>query len=80
MEIECTANGKYIRGISKNMKAQQIILVVGVLTLFACTPKQSNQLIVIDETDKTESIEQIIEIDSVWAGHPVGFSLYTGQN
>ena len=62
------------------MKGQQIILFIGVLTFFACTPKQSTQLIVIDETDKTESIEQIIEIDSVWAGHPVGFSLYTHGN
>ncbi|MCG6189736.1 BNR repeat-containing protein [Maribellus maritimus] len=33
--------------------------------------------IVIDESGETESIEQIIEIDKVWAGHPVGFCLYT---
>ncbi len=62
------------------MKGLQIILVIGVLTLFGCTPKQSTQPIVIDETGNTESIEQIIEIDSVWAGHPVGFSLYTHGN
>ena len=62
------------------MKAKQIILVLGVLTFFACLPKQSTQHIVIDETGKNESIEQIIEIDSVWAGHPVGFSLYTHGN
>jgi hypothetical protein len=36
--------------------------------------------IVIDETGKTQTIVQIIKIDSVWAGHPVGFCLYTHQN
>jgi hypothetical protein len=33
--------------------------------------------IVIDETDQQESISEVIEIDKVWAGHPVGFCLYT---
>lgn len=36
--------------------------------------------IIIDETGKTESIVQTIKIDSVWAGHPVGFCLYTHKN
>jgi hypothetical protein len=36
--------------------------------------------IVIDETGKTETIVQTIKIDSVWAGHPVGFCLYTHGN
>lgn len=36
--------------------------------------------IVIDETGKTETIVQTIKIDSVWAGHPVGFFLYTHGN
>lgn len=36
--------------------------------------------IIIDETGKTETIVQTIKIDSVWAGHPVGFCLYTHQN
>jgi len=36
--------------------------------------------IVIDETDKTESIIQIIKIDKVWTGHPVGFCLLTNGN
>ena len=59
------------------MKKQQIILLLSVLIVFACQPKQSSQPIIIDETDKTESVEQIIEIDSVWPGHPVDFCLYT---
>ena len=36
--------------------------------------------VVIDETGITKTIVQTIKIDSVWAGHPVGFCLYTHQN
>lgn len=47
--------------------------------LFGC--KSSDQEpIVIDESGQTESIEQTIKIDSVWAGHPVGFCLLTHGN
>ena len=35
---------------------------------------------IIDESGKTEAIEQIIKIDQVWAGHPVGFCLLTHGN
>ncbi|NCT09049.1 MAG: hypothetical protein GW772_03075 [Flavobacteriia bacterium] len=59
------------------MKKQQIILFFSILIVFACQRKQFSKFVVVDETDKTESIEQIIEIDSVWAGHPVDFCLYT---
>lgn len=59
------------------MKTKLVILIVGFLLLFACSTKKTNQPIEIDETGKTETIEQVIEIDSVWAGHPVGFCLYT---
>ncbi len=33
--------------------------------------------VVIDESHKAEYVEKTIPIDSVWAGHPVGFCLYT---
>jgi hypothetical protein len=36
--------------------------------------------LVIDETAKTEQIEQVIKIDKVWAGQPVGFCLLTHEN
>jgi len=36
--------------------------------------------IVIDESLMKDSIVQVIEIDSVWSGHPVGFALFTGKN
>ena len=41
---------------------------------FAQTPENP---IDVDETSQTETIVQTIKIDSVWAGHPVGFCLYT---
>jgi hypothetical protein len=62
------------------MKSIQIILVVSFFTLHAIAQIQSNQPIVINETGTTESIKQVIEIDSAWAGHPVDFCLYTHQN
>jgi hypothetical protein len=36
--------------------------------------------IIIDESSNSESIIQTIKIDSVWAGHPVGFCLYSHGN
>jgi len=54
-----------------------IFLLLISLTVFSQTSSES---IVIDETNKTESIIQTIKIDSVWAGHPVGFCLYTHGN
>ncbi len=59
------------------MKYLFINIFIGLLFLSACNQKQSSRQIIIDETGNTESVEQIIEIDSVWAGHPVGFCLYT---
>jgi len=46
--------------------------------LTACT--SSKKALIIDEQNQAESIEQIIKIDSVWAGHPVRFSLLTHEN
>jgi hypothetical protein len=50
------------------MNLQQIVLVIGVLILCACTQKQSTQFISIDETSNTWSINEVIEIDTVWPG------------
>lgn len=61
------------------MRIKLIILIVG-LSLYACIVKKPNNPVVIDETNKTESIEQVIEIDSVWAGHHSSFALYTHKN
>lgn len=45
--------------------------------LFVACDQKPTEPITIDETANTESIVQTINIDSVWAGHPVGFCLYT---
>ncbi len=62
------------------MKANQKIIIIGVLIIFGCSPKRINQFITINETNNIESIEATIEIDSVWSGHPVDFCLYTREN
>lgn len=54
-----------------------IYLILVTLLGFTQTPANP---VVIDETGKTETIVQTIKIDSVWAGHPVGFCLYTHGN
>jgi len=59
------------------MKNQLLLMPIFFLSLFSCTQKQSSRPIVIDETNKEETIVETIKIDSVWAGHPVGFCLYT---
>jgi len=51
-----------------------------IATILSACNKPERKSIIIDETDQTETIEQVIKIDSVWAGHPVGFSLYTDGN
>ena len=49
--------------------------ILSVLIL-SCDNKKSEEIIV-DQRDQTESVIEIMKIDSVWAGHPVGFSLYS---
>ena len=63
-----------------NIKKMRIILIFISIFSFQFLTSAQNQLITIDETKNKESIEQTIKIDKVWAGHPVGFSLYTYKN
>ncbi len=44
--------------------------------ILSCDNKKSEEIIV-DQRDQTESVIEIMKIDSVWAGHPVRFSLYS---
>ena len=54
---------------------------MGAITLLAgCAPQKMINEVVVDEISATEFISQTIKIDSVWAGHPVGFCLYTHEN
>ena len=62
------------------MKNRFLLIPILTLAFLSCTQKQSVQPVVIDETHLTESIVKTIKIDSVWAGHPVGFCLYTHGN
>ena len=57
---------------------RDLFIFLAILTFFTtgCAQKASEPVI-IDETHLTESIVQTLKIDSVWAGHPVGFCMYT---
>ena len=61
------------------MKIEVLTLITWSLSSFGCN-LSNKEPIIIDESDQIEIIEQVIKIDSVWAGHPVGFSLYTHGN
>ena len=63
------------------MRTYFILFLSMFLALAACAQHELNDKSkVIDETRNTESVGQVISIDQVWAGHPVGFSLLTRQN
>jgi len=67
--------------IYNNTLLKSLVLVFVALVFYNCESRNSeDQPLVIDETDQTETIVQTIKIDSVWAGHPVGFCLYTHGN
>ncbi|XOV93273.1 MAG: BNR repeat-containing protein [Bacteroidota bacterium] len=57
-------------------RSNSAILLGMVLTTSILIPG-CNRFLVIDDSNKDEEIVQTIPIDSIWAGHPVGFSLYT---
>ena len=54
-----------------------LFLTMALASLTGCSQSGPQEPIVMDETGQTETIVQTIEIDSVWAGHPVGFCLLT---
>ncbi|WP_154858535.1 BNR repeat-containing protein [Cyclobacterium xiamenense] len=58
------------------MKQLSFFLLFGLLSLPAFGQTSSSPLL-IDDTDKKETIVQTLSIDEVWAGHPVGFCLLT---
>ncbi len=61
------------------MKNLFLILACPAFLLAACSQKPSGP-VTIDESHHSGSIVHTIAIDSVWAGHPVGFCLYTHGN
>jgi len=56
---------------------RSLILIVSLFYCFTQCEEVVKEGIIIDESHHKETIEQIIEIDSVWAGHRVGFCLFT---
>lgn len=48
--------------------------------LLGCSQQKVQTGIILDESANVDSIVQTIKIDSVWAGHPVGFCLYTHED
>lgn len=65
----------------KNSFLKSIVLLCIVAIFWNCGgQKTSDEPLIIDETANTETIVQTLTIDSVWAGHPVGFCLYTHED
>ncbi len=63
------------------VRVKVISLMIAVLTsVGVLAQKNTKQPIIIDETANQETIDQVIPIDKVWAGHPVGFCLLTHGN
>ena len=62
------------------MKAVLFLVLFLFVSHFGRTQALKQKMRVIDETNAADSIEQLIKIDKVWAGHPVGFCLYTHGN
>ena len=62
------------------MKIVKSLCVLVLFVCWGCDQQKVETDVIIDERSDTESIVQTIKIDSVWAGHPVGFSLYTHGN
>ena len=65
------------------MRKTGFLLLIAIFLVsngFAQQNSKTNKLTVIDETANTEAVEQVIKIDKVWAGHPVGFCLLTHGN
>lgn len=51
-----------------------------VIAWISCTEKTVDEPLVIDESDQQKKLQKTVFIDSVWAGHPVGFALMTHEN
>ncbi|MBL7968514.1 MAG: BNR repeat-containing protein [Prolixibacteraceae bacterium] len=63
------------------MKNSLLFLAVWLIAFSACAqPDSDDRNKIIDESKNSETVDQVITIDKVWAGHPVGFSLLTRGN
>lgn len=55
-------------------------LFVMLFLISGCTAQESSKERIIDESAGRETVIDIISIDKVWSGHPVGFCLLTNGN
>ena len=62
------------------MKYWQITMAIGYSIILTGCAQKNVEPVVIDESDHKLSINRTLEIDSVWAGHPVGFCLLTHED
>lgn len=62
------------------MKKPVLFTIILLLNYWVCNSQKATFDLVIDETSNADEIVQTIKIDSVWAGHPVRFCLYTNEN
>jgi hypothetical protein len=63
------------------MKTSLLFLAAMLITVIGCAQNELNvENKIINETQYTEAVEQVIPIDKVWAGQPVGFGLLTSGN
>ena len=63
-----------------DMKLIPILITIATFFFSGCSQSRPPDPVVIDETGNAETIVQTIEVDCVWAGHPVGFCLLTHGN
>ncbi|MCF8226153.1 MAG: BNR repeat-containing protein [Bacteroidales bacterium] len=63
-------------------KIRSLVLSVIFCCAYSGTFAQTDMAdpMIIDETDQSIAVARVIPIDSVWAGHPVGFCLYSDCN
>ena len=67
--------------VHSEIKGMFICFIILLLPFYVVSQSTTdNELIVIDERDQVEEIEEVIKVDKVWAGHPVGFCLLTHYN
>jgi hypothetical protein len=57
-----------------------LLLMIFLYCFFTQCKEAVKEEIIIDESHLKETVVQITKIDSVWAGHRVGFCLYTDSN
>jgi hypothetical protein len=65
----------------EKVRTSMLIFSAMLITVIGCAQHElTDRSRLIDETQNTELVDQVIAIDKVWAGHPVGFSLLTHHN